>query len=553
MRFLLCDSKASLTDGVYRYKLDARLHNASRLQLKKCSFQVTHSSTPPLVIYLRSKAIQKISKEKHTVELKVNNYQDGTDILCILEESHTVGRYILKSVPRPIKLGYSHLRDIDIYFTNPAGTNVLIGAVVGGGANDLFTASDIAARSDLWTFFNFSDSSTLTNPAANTISAFEAVNDSNQAYVFTNASTLSFVAFGANSGKAISFSGDWLRATDSTGVDEEESGMISILFKSQSSQDVYAIFKFGKFRAFCNNGVISFDPSITNADTTMIVENSEDYLLTIIRDYTKGDDDYGGMNWRLEKLSDNTVQTYKGIHGGYDTGGQYDIGGVAAYSAAGTQISNMVGTSAISEADVSKTELYLRHYHTAQTSTRTSWRYTAMLDNMSSPSNQQKYFNICSAFDSGGGGNQYGANEALNRNYYTLTGEPMSCKFLSFQTETNYDFLTIVSINADGSYDTANPLVNLFTGGPSLPNSGAAITGSVGSIGIRFIWTSDSSNNQNGWEAILWDSSLTLVSDTYVDVAIAVADQLDPTNGNGGNNGDDPTGEFVVEMDIDTK
>jgi hypothetical protein len=127
----------------------------------------------------------------------------------------------------------------------------------------------------------------------------------------------------------------------------------------------------------------------------------------------------------------------------------------------------------------------------------------------------------------------------------------MSIQFISYQTETNYDGLTIQSINADGSFDTANPLVNNFSGGPNLPGAGAVITGPAGSIGIRFVWGSDGSNNQAGWEALLWDSSLTATGSppTYVTVPIPAADQLNPVASGGGAT---VSGSFVIELDVDT-
>ena len=117
VRFILSNSKATLAAGVYTYSLDQRLNNASVLHLKKCSFQLTTAGTAPVAIYLRSTAIHRLSSHKHTVELKSNNYPSSSDILCILEESHTTGRYQLRgNIPRPVRLGYSHLRNIDLYF-----------------------------------------------------------------------------------------------------------------------------------------------------------------------------------------------------------------------------------------------------------------------------------------------------------------------------------------------------------------------------------------------------------------------------------------------------
>ncbi len=550
MRFILSDSKATLTDGVYKYKLDTRLHNAAIMQLKKCSFQLTLSSgTPPLAIILRSKAVQNLSKHKHTVELKNNNHQDGTDILAILEESHTTGRYHLKRIPRPVRLKYSHFRDIDIYFTDPAGTNVLVGSGGGGGASDLYTAAQVLALSNLQSFYNFSDTTKTTLPTPSTITAFVAVNDTAQSFTSTGGSSVGFSAFGTNGGKCIDFGSDWVRFTQSNFWVEPTSGQVSMLFHSQNIQDTYCIFDFGKFSAYGNYGVISMGPSITNGNTTMVIENNKDYILTMCRDGTKADGDYGGMEWRLEELSTGNVQNYKGVHHGLTSAGQYEYGGHASYAAAGTQVSNFVATTTLCTAtDRAKIELYLRDYHAAQTTIRTSEDFHPMTDNMSSPSDQSKWFHICSCFDSGAGGNQYGSNELLNRNYYTLSGEPMSIEFSSFQTETNYDKLTIVSINADGTYDTANPLVNQHSGNQP-PNSGATITGSAGSIGIRFIWNSDGSNNQNGWEALAWDSSLTKNVGPYVSVPLPAGEQLNPVASEVNT---DPTGSFVCEIDINT-
>ena len=119
VRFILSDSKATLADGVFTYTLDQRLNNASVLQLKKCSFQLTTTATPPVAIYLRSAAVHRLARHKHTVELKSNNYESSVDILGVLEESHTTGRYQLRGFPRPVRLGYSHLRNIDFYFSDP--------------------------------------------------------------------------------------------------------------------------------------------------------------------------------------------------------------------------------------------------------------------------------------------------------------------------------------------------------------------------------------------------------------------------------------------------
>ena len=152
VRFILSDSKATLASGIFTYSLDQRLNNASVMQLKKCSFQLTTTGVPPVAVYLRSSAIHRLSSHKHTVELKSNNYPASSDILAILEESHTTGRYQLRGIPRSVRLGYSHLRNIDLYFSDPSGVNVLAGSGGGATPSDLLSAADISARADLQSF-----------------------------------------------------------------------------------------------------------------------------------------------------------------------------------------------------------------------------------------------------------------------------------------------------------------------------------------------------------------------------------------------------------------
>ncbi len=554
VRFILTDDNATLSSGIYTYSLDTRLSNASFLQLKKCSFQLTTTGTAPIAVFIRSKAFHRIGGSKHTLVLKSNNHQDSSDILAVLEESHTTGRYQLRGIPRPVPLRYTHLRELDLYFTKPDGTNVISGSGSSGSSSDLLTAADIAARSDLQSFINFSDSTKITQSNATTLTGFEAVNDATQAFTATNGTAVGFTDIGTNGGKTISFSADWIRFTDSTGFTEPSSGTCVVLFRTQPVQDQYVIFKWGKFRAYADNGKLSFDPAISNAKTTMILQNSQDYILTLTLDGTKTASEYGGFTYRLEDLGNFTAQSYRGVHHGQSTGGQYEYGGVSNHSAAGTQVSNLVMTTALSAVDQAKMELYMRNYHTAQTAIRTYFDYYPMEDNMDSPTDQAKWFNICRCFDTGGTAGQYGSNEALNRLYYTVSGSPMSIIFISYQTETNYDKLSIFSINADGSFDTANPLVNEYSGGPQLPGGGAVITGSAGSIGIKFQWASDGSNNQNGWEALAWDSSLTTFGGsppTYVRVDLPANLQLNPSNGSGAEESN--TGSFVAEFDINTK
>jgi len=506
-------------------------------------------------------AFHRLSQEKHTLELRDTNHESSSDVLCVLEESHTTGRYQLRQVPRAFPLKYLHLRKIDIYFTDGAGNNLMLASASGGGnsgggssgSGDLLTAAEVGARSDLVSYFDFSDASTLTLAnGGSQITGFEAVNDSGQAYTSTSGNNVQYANFGTNSGKCINLTGDWVRFTDSTGHTEDTDGNVSVLFRSQSTSDTYCIFQQGYFSAYAKDGHLTFN-NTTNVSPIKIDTNT-DYLLSLNRNYTDNE-----MTFRLENLADNSVQICKefGIPDNNNTTGsglQNEFGGHASHSAAGTQVSNKVETENLTAADVRKIELYLRDYHTEQTTTRTTWRYVEMEDNMDSPSDQKKYFHVCRAFDTGGSANNYGANETLNREYYSLDANPVSCVFETFVTETNYDFLSIFPINADGTLGSA--LLSNHSGS-NLPNGGAAITGGAGTIGLKLQWTSDQSNHQTGWEAILWDSTHTLAgsgSNRYIDVAIPQGEQLDPTSSSGGGGsggGGSVSGSFSITLDIE--
>ena len=94
-------------------------------------------------------------------------------------------------------------------------------------------------------------------------------------------------------------------------------------------------------------------------ETSITVENSTSYLLSVRRDGAEVE-----FLWRLEKLSDNTVQTDTTSNGGNSSGtGLFDIAGNSTHSAAGMEISNLVVITSIADADVLTVETYLKQYY----------------------------------------------------------------------------------------------------------------------------------------------------------------------------------------------
>ena len=126
MRLLLSDGNASKSDGVYTFGLDKRPSNATTVRVRKADFQYTvpTGSVAPLVVYMRSIALHNAARNKHSAILKANQHDDSVDVIAVLEESHTTARYRLRDPSHVIFLNQNIIRNMDFYFTDPAGFNL---------------------------------------------------------------------------------------------------------------------------------------------------------------------------------------------------------------------------------------------------------------------------------------------------------------------------------------------------------------------------------------------------------------------------------------------
>ena len=159
MRFLLSDGNATYEDGVFTFALDRRLRNATRARVRKVSYIVDPTlAVVPSVVYLRSRAFHSLAANKHTVILTATQHENSVDVLASLEEEHATGRFRLMEAPRSIPLNYTHLRNLDFYFTNPAGGNLSFTETL----ETAVTAAEIATRADLFLFLNYTDASKVT-------------------------------------------------------------------------------------------------------------------------------------------------------------------------------------------------------------------------------------------------------------------------------------------------------------------------------------------------------------------------------------------------------
>ena len=362
VRFLLSDGNATYSNGVFTFALDRRLRNATLARFRKASYVLDSSvSVVPNIVYLRSRALNSISANTHTVILTDTQHENAVDVLAILEDTHTTGRYRMIEDPRSLPLTYSHLRNLDFYFTDPAGNNLSFTET----AEDAVTAAEIAVRSDLFLFMNFSDTNKVTTDASgDLLTEIEAVNDSTFEFIPNSGSGIAYEDFGSNGGKCAQFNNDWIRLNDNSTVEEPETGTFCFLFQTQANTtDVQVLVDWYRWRIYVNSGgkLSWYDGSIN--ETSITVENSTDYLVSIRRDNVAQT-----FTWRLEKLSD-TVQSDSTDNGNNSGGtGLFDWGGNSSYSAAGFEASNLVVITSIADSDVSTIESYLKQYYRGLTS-----------------------------------------------------------------------------------------------------------------------------------------------------------------------------------------
>ena len=363
MRFLLSDGNSYHSDGVYTFSLDQRLANATVARVTKADYQYTipSGSVAPHVVYMRSAALHKMAKNKHTVVLKNNQHVDSVDVIGVLEETHTPGRYRLRSWQPLLRLNYSHLREIDIYFTDPAGA--IIGAAV---ASTPTTASDITGHASIFMFLDFEDSSKITTDLDGDLTEIIATNDVNLEFQASDGSAIGYGDWGST--KALDYgSEDYVQLRDDDGVAEPEEGFLCMLFNSQTDSSDYNIIDFYRWRilAVSNESpdlTLNKHPASSSGDDsgiTVVVDTP--YLMTVKRIAGSGYGDTYNFEWTLEDLSSGgSTQTATTGSGDNSSGTGLFSFGTSSYSNASLKIGSVIMMSSTAAADITLAQDFLR-------------------------------------------------------------------------------------------------------------------------------------------------------------------------------------------------
>ena len=95
-KYLLHSSLANYDAATkkWTFDLDRRISNPTSLRLAKAAYSTPGDTSPhPMVVYLRSDALARMIPQKHTLELRALNHENAANVIAVLSETHTRGRY----------------------------------------------------------------------------------------------------------------------------------------------------------------------------------------------------------------------------------------------------------------------------------------------------------------------------------------------------------------------------------------------------------------------------------------------------------------------------
>ena len=365
MKFLCHSAEATYdsTDKDWKYTLDKRIQNPTAMVLSKACFSVpTNYANPPHVVYLRSHAFDRMIQRKHVVELKNNNHMGSSNVLAVLSETHTRGRYRYYGNRRfTLDPSYSS-KTLDFYFTD--GTNLIEGEYQAGSSSTTTTTpageSDIVAihtAGDLHVWLSL-ETTTCLNAGFTPVTAL----DDASITTLTNRTSDApqNVLFGTGTGPfarttlgqthcIYNGGSNWnsvLDATNNPLFPDDSEFSFNHLFRAPATLvDTYYFENERGLRLYFNdNNSISFQ-SAANAwvEANLIWYPNHVYLLTIERRGTTANND-AALYWTLKNLTTDANQTDTTADGyRMHTGGNATTGYDMRFGAANTSTHHQIG------------------------------------------------------------------------------------------------------------------------------------------------------------------------------------------------------------------
>ena len=320
MRFLLHNEDAvyDASTKVWEYHLDRRIANPTSLVVKKATFTPVSSLTVhPHVIYMHSRALSEMILDKHTVILRGEAHQNSTDVIGVLEETHTRGRYALTEREGPFRLSPSaNKRVIDIYFTDGTGAKmdgeIQAGEASSGGAADDQTMIDLGTDLVLWIDPNYaplSAQSTLVTENDDSVEYLRNRSPGSAEILLVSNNTSQFVltSFGETKAVVGGPNSAWAAMADSQGVAVDVTCSMHFMFRAPPSTAAQVILNMPKdmFAIQWWNNTLRFlneSGSWVTITATNFLVNTEWYVEVT---HTDNDgDQVGEFSWVFVPLDD---------------------------------------------------------------------------------------------------------------------------------------------------------------------------------------------------------------------------------------------------------
>jgi len=282
MKYLLHHSDSVYNDTTKRWQftLDKRIGNPINIKISKLSFTAVTAATYPAVVYMRSNALNNMARVKHSIELKSEDHENASNVIAVLQETHTQGRYKLhEPVFLPVHRHTSHTRALDIYFTD--GSTVLDGGVsTGEPASTNVTDQDILDITDLIFFLDWDHAASIDpNPISendNITSITSRLSPNN--YVFATTGTgIVYSPFGETNSMLSTVSYKYaLDSTTAGNVNEGDTACLTMMFRTKDVLASWAwIFKSPLFQitagepldSISNMGYYDADPVFGDTPT----------------------------------------------------------------------------------------------------------------------------------------------------------------------------------------------------------------------------------------------------------------------------------------------
>ena len=386
MRYLLHHTDASYNSVTKKWIVttDRRVSNPTSIRIASCTFTAATASSYPSVVYMRSDALTQLSRTKHTVELKAVDHEDNSNVIAVLQETHTLGRYATKDAVRFPVHGHTQSTRIDIYFTD--GTTIMAGEVVGDSPASGLDADIVAIDDDLLAWFDFAPARTLDAAYGEaTDVGDEVANIYNRSpgpatlvYVNQYGNPLQLAAVG--SARGITRDGSWQSFADTstpTG-DLENVFCVHSLFITPSTSGAHSyLFDIMMLKIFTwtSNSIGYKDDAGSNAVLNFSTIPGRAYILTCERRDATQDYDGDGVvegyefHFRLEDLVTDVVTTDTVVQGNDHPGSEQ----VWRLGKASTHFFHVQGPFLIHNGnnadDMANCQAWLRNKYTGETGT----------------------------------------------------------------------------------------------------------------------------------------------------------------------------------------